>query len=168
MTHLYELGLKQVDDSRANLQDILPTYATEKSACFDVRADLIGRVVKIKWDVTSSYTIESCSGEFYLDPYERALVPTGFIFNIPEGFCLGFLSRSGHSWKNKVVVLNSPARIDQDYSFEAFVLLENQSSAPFLIKHGDRIAQGEINPVYRVKLQHGGERTGGFGSTGKA
>lgn len=79
---------------------------------------------------------------------------------------MNIMSRSGLSWKDGVVVLNAPAVIDEDYKEETFVMLHNTSKNPFVIEHGMRIAQAEINPVYRVELGSIGERDGGFGSSG--
>lgn len=179
MTELINLGLQQLPESKADLQEILPTYGSDKAAAFDLRADLKGRDIKVLWEC-SGYTVNGCSGTFSLEPSSRVLIPTGFIFNIPEGFQMNIYSRSGMSWKNGVIVLdapnnnwgtglivlNAPAVIDEDYTDETFVMLYNTSDKPFAIEHGMRIAQAEINPVYRVDMGSLGERKGGFGSSG--
>lgn len=164
MTELINLGLQQVPASKADLQDILPTYGSDKAAAFDLRADLKGRDIKVLWE-GGGYTVNECSGVFHLEPFSRVLIPTGFVFNIPEGFQMNIYSRSGMSWKNGVIVLNAPAVIDHDYTDETFVMLYNTSDKPFVIEHGMRISQAELNPVYRVDMDSLGERTGGFGST---
>lgn len=106
-------------------------------------------------------------------PGKRVLVPTGFCFEIPEGFEVQIRSRSGLALKQGVMVLNSPATIDSDYRGEVKVILANLGEEPFLIRRGDRIAQivpmqvatslgfreeDSISPTRR------GE--GGFGHTG--
>ncbi len=166
------LGLVQAPNSNEeDVNKILPIYGSDKAACFDLKADLKGRVIDYKNDHTdgSSGCCEMNNSQdtvFKLETGERVLIPTGFIFDIPEGFVMNIVSRSGLSWRNGVIVLNAPAKIDEDYADETFVILHNTSSEPFVIEHGDRVAQAELIPVYRVELESFGERKGGFGSSG--
>ena len=53
-----------------------------------------------------------------IPPGKRALVPTGFCFEIPAGFEVQVRSRSGLAAKHGVFVLNSPGTIDSDYRGE--------------------------------------------------
>lgn len=102
----------------------------------------------------------------------RALVPTGLIIELPEGFEAQVRPRSGIAFKNGVTVLNSPGTIDSDYRGEIQVLLVNLGEAPFEITRGMRIAQMVVAPVVRATLiEHAAVRAtargaGGFGSTG--
>ena len=103
----------------------------------------------------------------------RMLVPTGLIFEIPEGYSLRIHPRSGLSVKNGINLINSQGVIDSDYYHETFVALFNNTQMPFDIKHGDRIAQCELVPVQQINMvetmhkpQPRTNRTGGFGSTG--
>lgn len=77
-----------------------------------------------------------------LNRFDRILVPTGLYFSIPKGFEMQVRSRSGLAIKNGVMVLNSPGTVDQSYEGEIKVILINMGSDPFIIKNGDRIAQG--------------------------
>jgi len=160
-----KLELTQAPESNeTNLTNIMPVYGSEFAACFDISADLKNRVIKIKGE--ESCEIECNSGEITLLPETRALIPTGFIFGIPSGFRLNLVSRSGLTWKSGIIVLNAPGVIDEDYVDETFVVVHNTSSEPFVIEHGMRICQAEINPVYRVELDSLGKRESGFGSSG--
>ena len=103
---------------------------------------------------------------------DRALVPTGLVFALPEGYEAQIRPRSGLALKAGVTVLNSPGTIDADYRGEVKVILINLGSETFLIHRGDRIAQAVIAPVTHVEIlaadaleatDRGG---GGFGSTG--
>lgn len=161
-----KLTLTQAPASNeTDLSTIKPVYGSDKAACFDLKTDLKGRSIKVLWR-GGGYTVVDCSGSFRLESGERVLIPTGFIFGIPAGFCMNIISRSGLSWKNGIIVLNAPAVIDEDYVDETFVVVHNTSSGAFVIEHGMRIAQAEINPVYRVELDSLGERESGFGSSG--
>jgi dUTP pyrophosphatase len=107
-----------------------------------------------------------------LEPSDRALVPTGLVIELPEGYEAQVRPRSGLALKYGVTVLNSPGTIDADYRGEVKVLLINLGSAAFPIQRGDRIAQLVISPVTHVEIVAADalgatERgKGGFGSTG--
>ena len=107
-----------------------------------------------------------------LAPGARALIPTGFVLELPEGHEAQVRPRSGLALKHGVTLLNSPGTIDADYRGEAMVLLINHGTEPFMIRRGDRIAQAVIAPVTHVEVVEAGalETTergeGGFGSTG--
>jgi len=105
-------------------------------------------------------------------PGARALIPTGFVFEIPKKMEAQVRPRSGLAIKHGVTVLNSPGTIDSDYRGEVAVILINLGKEPFVVARGERIAQMIIAPVERAKLREVAtisetERgAGGFGSTG--
>ena len=107
-----------------------------------------------------------------LAPGARALVPTGFAFEIPQGFEVQIRPRSGLALKAGVTVLNAPGTIDADYRGPVGILLANFGDAPFVVRRGDRIAQAIVAPVSRAAFEERDELTasarsdGGFGSTG--
>jgi dUTP pyrophosphatase len=108
-----------------------------------------------------------------LEPSGRALVPTGFCFEIPQGYEVQVRSRSGLAIKHGVFVLNSPGTIDSDYRGEVKVILGNAGSAPFTIRRGDRIAQLVVAAVANnidfeesASVSETGRGAGGFGHTG--
>jgi dUTP pyrophosphatase len=109
---------------------------------------------------------------FVLPPLGRALVPTGLVFQIPQGYEGQVRPRSGLAVKNGVTVLNAPGTIDSDYRGEVRVALVNLSAEPFTVQRGMRIAQLVIAPVTRalpvavVAVGTTARGTGGFGSTG--
>lgn len=77
-------------------------------------------------------------------------------------------SRSGHSRKFQVFVLNSPGTIDQDYTHEIGVFLFNLGKDPIIINPGDRVAQGVHSFIAKAGSvgQSASLRAGGWGSTG--
>jgi len=107
-----------------------------------------------------------------LEPGARALVPTGFVFEIPSGHEGQVRPRSGLAFKHGVTCLNTPGTIDADYRGEVQVLLINHGAEPFEITRGMRIAQMVIAPVTQVSISEGDLASetarggGGFGSTG--
>ena len=132
----------------------MPAYETKGAAGMDLRAAL-------KDGVTLT-----------LAPGKRALVPSGFIFEIPEGYEAQIRPRSGLAFKHGITCLNSPGTIDSDYRGEVNALLVNLGEEPFEITRGMRIAQMVIAPVTQVRVAEITEVSetargaGGFGSTG--
>ena len=131
----------------------LPVYQTAGSAGADVCAFL--------------------KEDFILEPMERAAIPTGLSFAIPEGYEMQVRPRSGLALKNGITCLNTPGTIDSDYRGEVKVILINLGKEPFTIRNGERIAQLVVKPVIcagfaPVSILSKTERgAGGFGSTGK-
>lgn len=107
-------------------------------------------------------------------PGRRALVPTGLVFEIPQGFEGQIRPRSGLALKNGITCLNTPGTIDSDYRGEVQVLLINHGDAEFAIERGMRIAQLVLAQVTQLGVEErslAGETergAGGFGSTGTA
>ncbi len=106
----------------------------------------------------------------------RALVPTGVVVAIPEGFA-GFVQpRSGLALRHGVTCLNTPGLIDAGYRDEVSVLLVNTDpDTPYEVHRGDRIAQLVVQrvaqasfvQVARDELGASERGLGGFGSSGR-
>lgn len=105
-------------------------------------------------------------------PGRRALVPTGLVMEIPEGFEGQVRPRSGLAFRHGLTCLNTPGTIDSDYRGEVKVLLVNLGDEEFSVTRGMRIAQVLFTAVERAvaeerSLAGGTDRgEGGFGSTG--
>jgi len=156
-----------------NVEDIVPEYGTDESACFDIKANISNREIKVKTDGNIT-GIRTPSTTLVIFPGQRALVPTGAIFVIPHGYSMRLHPRSGHGWKHGITLMNSEGIIDSDYPNETFVMLVNTTRHEFIIRHGDRICQAEIVPVDHVRFEilpvgvsfpNRTDRTGGLGST---
>ena len=136
----------------------LPAYETPGSAGADIRANLRPE------DRATGYT---------LDPWHRALIPTGLRLEIPHGFEVQVRPRSGLSLKYGITLPNTPGTIDSDYRGPVGVPLINLSNDPYTIQHGERIAQWIVAPVVQARftavdvLGDTARGTGGFGSTGR-
>ena len=104
----------------------------------------------------------------------RALVHTGLVAAIPDGYELQVRSRSGLALKSGVAVLNSPGTVDAGYRGEIGVILANFGDGGFAVKKGDRIAQLVAAPVTVAEISETAEvdvtarGAGGFGSTGRS
>jgi dUTP pyrophosphatase len=140
--------------ARVGTHDLpLPAYATAGAAGMDLCACLPAPVE--------------------IAPGGRALVPTGFRVAVPPGWELQVRPRSGLALRHGLTLPNAPGTIDADYRGEVLVILANLGSEPFIVRHGDRIAQAVLAPVARCAWQEvagldaTGRGAGGFGSTGR-
>ena len=88
-----------------------------------------------------------------LAPGERATVPTGLAVAIPEGFAGYVQPRSGLAARHGLTVVNSPGLVDSGYRGELrVVLLNTDTSEPFVVEPGMRIAQLVVLPVPELEL----------------
>ena len=130
----------------------IPEYATSGAAGFDI----------------SAYLEEP----FVLKAGERALVPTGLYFEVPEGYEAQVRARSGLAIKHGIGLVNGIGTIDADYRGEVRVPLINWSKEDFVINDGDRIGQVIITSYEKVDIELAEELSdtergeGGFGHTG--
>lgn len=149
--------IRVVREDWADPEVALPGYATHGAAGADIRANLAP---------------DDRAAGFTLAPMERRIVPTGLRVEIPEGYEMQIRPRSGLALKHGISLPNTPGTIDSDYRGPLGVLLVNFGAEPFVIQHGERIAQAIIAPVeqaaYEVveALGDSARGHGGFGSTG--
>lgn len=142
--------------TRANVK--APVLASDGAACLDVHA----------------WTTDLTDFDFAVrvNPGEALIVHTGLAFAVPKGWCMEVYSRSGHGAKYRVSLANGTGIIDSDYRGELLIALANDSKHPFIVRHGDRIAQFKLVEVPEVRLCLADEldeterSSGAFGSTG--
>lgn len=146
-----------------------PVYATKGAAGCDVHAyitiDDSGNTFKVRQEdgsiTAAHYISEGCT----------AIIKTGLKMAIPEGYEIQVRPRSGLSAKTKLRIANSPGTLDFDYRGEVGIIVDNIGVGTLIIKHGERIAQLVLAPVFQAEFEEGDigqtERgEGGFGSTG--
>lgn len=144
---------------RLHPKAVIPQYATEGAACFDLHAVLPDDVdVYIVDDTLSSSSYR--------------VFRTGLAFEIPKGFAMLIYSRSGHGFKHDIRLANCVGVIDSDYRGEVLVKLRSDYNGYLQVNAGDRIAQAMIIPIPRIGFAEASElggtvrSVGGFGSTG--
>ena len=97
----------------------------------------------------------------------------GIAVEVPKGYALKIYPRSSMATRTPLRMANSVGIIDSDYRGEIAAIYENTADRDYLIKAGERIAQGEIVPVQKVRFRQVDKLTqtdrgdGGFGSTGR-
>ena len=137
---------------------IVPTYAHETDACFDLYA--------------STVNLSDSHGE-YISQAVPVICGTGLAFEVPPGYAMLVFSRSGHAFKHNVRLSNCVGVIDSGFTGEVRIKLTSDHDLTLLyVKPGDRIAQAMLVEVPRVTFevveafgltQRG---AGGFGSSG--
>lgn len=141
------LKIKKLNESA-----IIPEYKTIGSSGLDLSAN-----------ITSPINIKAS---------EIALIPTGLVFEIPEGYEVQIRPRSGLALKHGITVLNTPGTIDSDYRGEVKIILINLSKNNFEVNPNERIAQAVVQKVHQVHIKEEKQLSetirsdGGFGHTG--
>jgi dUTP pyrophosphatase len=156
----------------------LPHRATEGSSCFDISAALtVGERIRTynPWNKECMIPVKNIGGKigFQLHPENRALVPTGLIFDIPDNYVLKMFIRSGTALKKGLVLANGVGIIDSDYVEESYIMVYNISDSLVVINAGERLAQVALEKVCLYTLSETKDkptqktsRDSGFGSTG--
>lgn len=150
-------------------------YATEQSACFDLSAHLKNvEFVEALYAINGKYNLAVQDDSITILPRERVKIPTGIILNIPENYCVKIYPRSSVAYKMGLTLANGTGIIDSDYVHPLYLLMVNiNMNTPVVVKHGDRLCQAELMPIYQVQFEQISEpplqktsRNGGIGSTG--
>lgn len=160
----------QVKFKKLRPDAITPTYATDGSAGLDFY------LPRAYWSNN-----KLSGNSTYLTGKSPMTVHTGISVEIPEGYAMLLLSRSGHGIKHAIRLANCVGLIDADYRGEIVIKLSMDDLSCYvrynnrrhIFNVGDRIAQGVIVPVPKIELVEVDELSetargeGGFGSTGK-
>lgn len=135
----------------------LPSYQTAGAAGADICANLAAA--------------DRAAG-IVIAPMARVVVPTGIRVAISAGYEMQIRPRSGLAVKFGITLPNTPGTIDSDYRGPLGVALVNLGAEPYIVRHGDRIAQCVVAPVVQATFQvvdilnETVRGAGGFGSTG--
>ena len=178
-----EAGIEPDNESEKELEEMLGFNLNEYEV--DINRRLKTRnlqVKKIHQDAYNPvYNYESDSGfdlysveEIVLDPFGRALVPTGLAFGIPEEYEIQVRPKSGLALNQGLTVLNTPGTIDSGYDGEIKVIMFNTTDKQVIINKGMKIGQAVLCPVVcgkyvefelveNIQRERGDN---GFGSTG--
>jgi len=120
------------------------------------------------------YAIE----DFTIPPYKIGdkpiMIPTGVKVQMPDDEFLMLVNRSSNPKKKNLVIPQGVGIVDSDYygnednDGEMFFAFYNLGEEEVVINKGEKIGQGIFQKYYVTDDDNAsGERTGGFGSTGK-
>jgi dUTP pyrophosphatase len=113
--------------------------------------------------------------EITLEPFGRALIPTGLKLSFDIGYEIQVRPKSGLALKQGLTVLNTPGTVDSGYDGEIMVIVFNTNPKPFTVEKGMKIAQAVLCPVINGKyvnlqlvdkIENKDRGANGFGSTG--
>jgi dUTP pyrophosphatase len=161
----FGLDLKQLEDDMMNSRTKLP----------------LG-FVKIHPDaITPQYNYESDSGfdlhsveDITIEPFGRALVPSGLSFDIKDGYEIQVRTKSGLAINQGLMVLNSPGTVDNGYTGEVKGIIFNTNNHPVTITKGMKFGQAVLCPVVnggwvhleqKETIENKERGSNGFGST---
>ena len=132
--------------------------------------------------VTPKYNYPSDSGfdlhsveDVTIEPFGRALVPSGLSFDIKDGYEIQVRTKSGLAINQGLMVLNSPGTVDNGYTGEVKGIIFNTNNHPVTITKGMKFGQAVLCPVVNGGWVHLDQRDqvvdkergdNGFGSTG--
>ena len=123
----------------------LPRRATKYSAGYDIYAAVSAEI----------------------KPGEKRVIPTNIAVEMDEDDVLLIFPRSSYSIKFGLELVNSVVVIYANYNDHILIFYRNTVDVPFVIKRGDRIAQGVFVKFLKTDDDKAdGERHGGVGSTG--
>ena len=133
--------------------ELLPSYATEESACMDIRSN----------------------EDIIIKPGHTCLVSTGIHTEIPKGYVALVFPRSGLSIKQGGSLANCVGVIDSDFYNNSTneghfsFTLYNSSDKTYHVLKGEAFGQGIFQKFLTVdhEAEIKQERTYGFGSTNK-
>lgn len=165
---------------RENENATIPEFATEGSACFDLRAcfGLGDKIIAYnpqnkKVELPVRILGSNRNPAVQIHPMYRVLIPTGLIFDIPRNHVMKIYIRSSMALKNGVTLANSTAIIDSDYVDPTYIMIHNVSDILLNIYNGDRIAQAALEKLdsytlteRKTRPAQKTDRDGGMGSTG--
>lgn len=164
----------------------VPVYSTEGAAGCDIYSIedvtiMPDEIVGMKWSNEEVTTLEDmqmveCSP---LDPWVKkhvikrhpVKVSTGLIMELPPETELELRGRSGLAFNYEIIPFNGT--IDEDFRSTISVKIWNLGHEPYVIKAGDKIAQGVIKNIIRAEFEQVDELSdtvrgaGGFGHTGR-
>ena len=109
-----------------------------------------------------------------IEPGERFFIPSGIKANVPEGYALIAMNKSGVALKKGLLV--GACVVDSDYQGEIHLHLVNTGKRDATIEPGDKLVQFLLVPVNHCEVEVVAEDNlfstettrgaGGFGSTG--
>lgn len=85
-----------------------------------------------------------------VEPGQSVLLPTGVKMEVPEGFMLQIMNKSGIASKRSLVT--GACVVDEGYTGEIFVNLHNIGSETNFIESGQKVAQGVFVKIEKPSL----------------
>lgn len=157
-----------------NIENLkLPERSTKNSAGYDFFAIEDVEIVPVGHDIYTSYNDHNLGSIVHRNT-KPTVVKTGVKAKMLHNEFLLLANRSSNPGKKDLVLANGVGIIDSDYygnpdnDGEIMFPFYNVGTEPIEIKKGDKLGQGIFMKYALTDDDNAvGERTGGFGSTGK-
>lgn len=88
---------------------------------------------------------------FTVEPGPPVIIPTGFAVEIPKGYCMRIIPRSGLASRG-LTITNSPALIDSNYKGEVGVIFQSTNGI-FGFNAGERVCQVTFEKVLDIEFE---------------
>lgn len=166
VNHRKGINITTVKFKKLHSNAVIPKHATDGSAGIDFVAVGYKTDFEEEWFKPGSYPVNIA-----IAPNMRLFVKTGLAVELPKDAVLLIYPRSGLAAKQGITLANCVGVIDSDYRGEIVIALTNQSNKPYIIKNGERVAQGVVYRLPAFQIVEADELTatergvGGFGST---
>jgi dUTP pyrophosphatase len=156
-----------------SLEDDMKKYSPKKDVFYRKKTSEV-KSPEYAYETDSGFDLYATE-EVILEPFGRALIPTGLFIDIPEGYEIQIRSKSGLAINQGLMVLNSPGTVDFGFLGEIKVILFNTNPHHITIPQGMKVAQAVLSPVLCGKwvnliekddLGTKDRNENGFGSTG--
>lgn len=134
---------------------IMPAYQSAGASGIDLCASLrnpLGEWAAFATGRTGAGEPQGSDAAYDLAPGGAITLGCGFAFAIPAGLEGQVRGRSGLAAAQRISIEHGVGTVDSDYRGEVRLIIANRGSAPFRIRHGQRIAQLVIAPVARATL----------------
>jgi len=105
-----------------------------------------------KYQTEGADRLDVCSKlSLNIQPGEVKVIPTGLYVEIPKEYEIQIRPINGLGYRDSIIILNSPGKIDANYKDEIRVILFNYGKEIFKIIEGDKIAQLVLAKIEQIK-----------------
>ena len=164
----------------ARIRDVkMPCRKTTGAAGIDFYMpkidELFIRDFKAKEQNRHINVLDTSIDSLMIPPHSQALIPSGIVYEIPEGLALIAHNKSGVSTKKQVVFVADVG--DEDYQGELHLSIFNLGDKSVIFEEGDPVVQFILTPIFKDDVTEfslddvftrgpSARGAGGFGSTG--
>jgi dUTP pyrophosphatase len=152
-----------------------PIRATKYSGCLDFYIPEYDEGLVDTLNKQNGVLVDKEKNTIQLAPHGKVLIPSGLKVHFSKKYRLVFKNKSGIAFKLQLLI--GACVVESDYREEVFYNLINTSSKEQTIQFGQKIIQGELEPILYSKIiecktetelfgKSKSNRKGGFGSTG--
>lgn len=150
-----------------------PIRSTKYSGCLDFYVPEYSESLALALKEQKDILVEEHN--IYIAPHGKVLIPSGLKVHFSKKYRLVFKNKSGIAFKLQLLI--GACVVESDYRQEMFYNLINTSGKTQAIQFGQKIIQGELEPILYSKVvecktetelfgKSKSNRKGGFGSTG--